>query len=103
MFGPRVGFIKFKADISAKGGGFIPGIVFMRGGAVTILVILRCKGEEFGIITLQPRVPAGKFSFPELPAGMLDGSGNFSGVAVSELRVWFYYLLFSRTHEMCQF
>jgi ADP-sugar diphosphatase len=86
MFGPRVGFIKFKADIVNEEGSFLPGIVFMRGGAVTMLVILECEGEEYGIITLQPRVPTGKFAFPELPAGMLDGSGNFSGVAAAELR-----------------
>mmetsp|Transcript_10490 Transcript_10490/g.15759 ORF Transcript_10490/g.15759 Transcript_10490/m.15759 type:complete len:257 (-) Transcript_10490:113-883(-) len=85
MFGPRVGFIKFKADIYNEENSFLPGIVFMRGGAVTMLVVLECEGEEFGILTLQPRVPTGKFSFPELPAGMLDGSGNFSGVAASEL------------------
>jgi hypothetical protein len=45
MFGPRVGFLKFKADVKDKGGGFVPGIVFMRGGAVTILVILECEGR----------------------------------------------------------
>ena len=43
MFGPRVGFIKFKADIVNEEGSFLPGIVFMRGGAVTMLVILDCE------------------------------------------------------------
>jgi ADP-sugar diphosphatase len=70
MFGPRVGFIKFRADVVNEVGGFLPGIVFMRGGAVTMLVILQCEGEDYSIITLQPRVPAGKFLFPELPAGI---------------------------------
>jgi ADP-sugar diphosphatase len=87
MFGPKkVGFIKFKATITDKDGMFVPGIVFMRGGAVSILVILECEGIEYTIITLQPRVATGNFCFPELPAGMLDGSGNFSGVAADEMR-----------------
>jgi len=42
FFGPRVGFIKFKADIFDDTGKFLPGVVFMRGGAVGILVILSC-------------------------------------------------------------
>jgi len=41
--------------------------------------------EGFTIITLQPRVPVGQFQFPEIPAGMLDHSGDFAGVAAKEL------------------
>jgi hypothetical protein len=44
MFGPRVGFCKFKADVELDG-TFVPGIVFMRGGAVAILVVLVNEGE----------------------------------------------------------
>ena len=86
MFGPNVGFIKFKADVRDREGGFVPGVVFMRGGAVTVLVILECEGEEHVILTVQPRVPIGSFCFPELPAGMLGGSGNFEGTAARELK-----------------
>lgn len=88
MFGqnpPRVGFIKFKADVTDADGKFVPGIVFMRGGAVAMLPILRCEGVEYTVVTVQPRVPTGKFDFVEIPAGMLDGSGNFAGVAAKEL------------------
>jgi len=88
MFGPRVGFVKFKADVTFGGpdGRFVPGIVFMRGGAVAILVVLRVTSDagpdrEFTVLTCQPRVPIGKVAWPEIPAGMLDGDGHFAGVA----------------------
>ena len=47
--------------------------------AVAILVLLECDGEQYTILTRQARVPAGYFRFPEIPAGMLDGSGHFAG------------------------
>ena len=37
------------------------------------------------ILTLQPRIPAGSLSLAELPAGMLDDSGTFSGGAAKEI------------------
>lgn len=85
MFGPKVGFIKFKADVTDKNGKFVPGIVFMRGGSVAILCVLTCEGADYTLLTVQPRVPTGSFAFTEVPAGMLDGSGNFGGVAAKEL------------------
>jgi len=85
MFGPKVGFIKFKADVVDSAGKFIPGIVFMRGGSVGILPVLTCGGKKYAVMTMQPRVPTGSFDFLEIPAGMLDGSGNFAGVAAKEL------------------
>eukprot|EP01043_Picozoa_sp_COSAG02_P015280 COSAG02_NODE_647_length_18944_cov_60.450199_4_plen_964_part_01 len=90
MFGPRVGFVKFKTTAKAQIGHQkvidVPGIVFMRGGAVGILVILECDGIEYTILTRQARVPIGKHDLPEIPAGMLDGSGNFAGVAAEEIQ-----------------
>ena len=90
MFGPRIGFIKFKSRAMLSLGGDegvveVPGIVFMRGGAVGVLVILECEGEEHTILTYQARVPVGTANLPEIPAGMLDGSGNFKGVAADEI------------------
>jgi ADP-sugar diphosphatase len=84
MFGPRVGFVKFKADVFVDDTQ-IPGIVFARGGSVAILVVLQCDGELYTVLTSQPRVPGGKASFREVPAGMLDGEGHFKGVAAKEL------------------
>eukprot|EP00294_Goniomonas_avonlea_P003852 CAMPEP_0114561000 /NCGR_PEP_ID=MMETSP0114-20121206/11768_1 /TAXON_ID=31324 /ORGANISM="Goniomonas sp, Strain m" /LENGTH=263 /DNA_ID=CAMNT_0001746601 /DNA_START=18 /DNA_END=809 /DNA_ORIENTATION=+ len=88
FFGPRVGFIKLKADITNKKGNFCPGICFLRGGAVGVLVILTQQedGQEFTVLTVQPRAPAGKFALCEIPAGMLDDSGNFAGVAAKEIK-----------------
>jgi hypothetical protein len=90
MFGPRIGFIKFKSKALLNLGGSegiveVPGIVFMRGGAVGVLVILECEGEEHTILTYQARVPVAIHNLPEVPAGMLDGSGNFRGVAADEI------------------
>ncbi|KAF7731625.1 hypothetical protein EC973_008794 [Apophysomyces ossiformis] len=85
----KIGFAKFKADVKYRQTNKnAPGIVFMRGGAVSILIILRSKentSEDKVLLTLQPRIPVPSLSFPELPAGMLDGSGNFSGTAAKEI------------------
>ena len=92
MFGPNVGFIKFRSGAKvhvggAKGAVSVPGIVFMRGGAVSVLVILECEGKEYTVLTRQARVPAADSALPEIPAGMLDGSGRFRGVAAEEIAV----------------
>jgi len=87
MFGPvKVGFIKFSAEATDVKGNKLPGIVFMRGGAVAIVLALTCKGVLKTIFTVQPRIATGSASFRETPAGMLDGSGNFGGVAAKELK-----------------
>jgi len=85
MFGPKVGFIKFKAEPKIDGKP-IPGIVFMRGGSVAVLVILKNGEQEFALVVKQPRVSVCLSDLVEIPAGMLDGSGNFAGVAAKELK-----------------
>ncbi|KAG1569569.1 hypothetical protein G6F50_006254 [Rhizopus delemar] len=74
-FGDKIGFVKFKANVQYKETGkSAPGIVFM------------AKDQpDKVILTLQPRIPVPHFAFPELPAGMLDGSGNFTGTAAKEI------------------
>ncbi|CAD6337883.1 unnamed protein product [Miscanthus lutarioriparius] len=86
MFGKRVGFLKFKADIvDEETKTKVPGIVFARGPAVAVLIILESKGETYAVLTEQVRVPVGKFLL-ELPAGMLDDEkGDFVGTAVREV------------------
>lgn len=84
LFGPRVGFIKMKTLPICRGVA-VPGIVFLRGGAVSILVELRCGDARWALCCRQARVPAGSAGFLEIPAGMLDGSGKFAGVAAKEL------------------
>ncbi|KAL0205675.1 hypothetical protein P9112_000982 [Eukaryota sp. TZLM1-RC] len=87
MFGSsKVGFIKFKADCSVDGHR-VPGIVFCRGAAVAILMVLvnASNGEEYCIMTEQCRVPCGKSKFIEIPAGMLE-NGQFKGTAAAEVQ-----------------
>ncbi|XP_020997222.2 nudix hydrolase 14, chloroplastic-like [Arachis duranensis] len=80
MFGKRIGFLKFKADIYKP----VPGIVFARGPAVTVLILLESDGETYAVLTEQARVPTGRIIL-ELPTGMLDDDkGDFVGTAVRE-------------------
>ena len=41
--------------------------------------------DKYVILTHQARVPAGSLSFSELPAGMIDDGGSFSGAAAKEI------------------
>ncbi|XP_058228250.1 nudix hydrolase 14, chloroplastic isoform X2 [Rhododendron vialii] len=86
MFGKHVGFLKFKADVIDKETGKkVPGIVFARGPAVAVLILLESEGETFVVLTEQVRVPVGRLVL-ELPAGMLDDDkGDFVGTAVREV------------------
>ncbi|AQL02386.1 Nudix hydrolase 14 chloroplastic [Zea mays] len=88
MFGKRVGFLKFKADIvDEETKTKVPGIVFARGPAVAVLILLESNGETYAVLTEQVRVPIGKFLL-ELPAGMLDDEkGDFVGTAVREVSI----------------
>ena len=66
----------------------LPGICFLRGNAVAILVALFCDdGRVYSLLTDQPRVPLGMASVLELPAGMLDNDAHsVTGIAVQEMR-----------------
>ncbi|KAJ6823072.1 putative nudix hydrolase 14, chloroplastic [Iris pallida] len=83
MFGRRVGFLKFKADVFDKETGTkIPGIVFARGPAVAVLILLESGGKTYVVLTEQVRVPVGKL----IMAGMLDDDkGDVVGTAVREV------------------
>lgn len=41
--------------------------------------------ERWAVLTVQPRIPAGSLEMVELPAGMIDDSGTFSGAAAKEI------------------
>ncbi|WEW56641.1 hypothetical protein PRK78_002089 [Emydomyces testavorans] len=91
--GDRLGFVKLRADVSNDEGEKLPGSVFLRGGSVGILLILQpndiplgSDAEKRAVLTVQPRIPAGSLAFPEIPAGMLDDSGTFSGGAAKEIQ-----------------
>jgi ADP-sugar diphosphatase len=83
----RVGFVKLKADVTVEGKR-VPGICFLRGMGVGMLVSLLCKDtkQEYCVLVQQPRIPVGEGAMLELPAGMLDDSGTFTGVAAAELK-----------------
>lgn len=62
--------------------------VFLRGGSVGILIILRPttkRQEQWVILTEQPRVPACSLRFVEIPSGMIDKEKNFGGAAAREI------------------
>ena len=77
----RIGFLKLKVNClnEKEGGGniSIPGISFLRGGSVGILIILKCENEEYCLLTEQPRLPIGDFKSLEIPAGMVLYLINF--------------------------
>lgn len=75
----------------------LPGICFLRGNAVTILVTLFCDNDDddddddsqqqYALLVEQPRVPIGQVACLELPAGMMDDqSQSVRGIAVQEIR-----------------
>lgn len=88
-FGENIGFMKMATLVQNDQNEKLPGIVFMRGGSVAILMIIRPLDDEeerFVIMTQQPRIPAGSLSFFEIPAGMIDKAGTFAGAAAQEIK-----------------
>ncbi|CZR63272.1 related to nucleoside diphosphate-sugar hydrolase of the MutT (NUDIX) family [Phialocephala subalpina] len=92
-FGPtRVGFVKLAAEIMNEAKPkpeSLPGVAFLRGGSVAMLMILRpsdSNTERWVIMTEQPRIPAGSLRFLEIPAGMIDSNQTFAGVAAKEIK-----------------
>lgn len=88
----RLGFVKFTAEITNDNGEHLPGAVFMRGGAVAMLLILQpddvpegSEEDKHVLLTVQPRIAAGSLAFAEIPAGMLDDAGSFAGGAAKEI------------------
>lgn len=89
----RLGFLKLQTTVENDQGEWLPGAVFMRGAAVGMLLILQPddvsednEEEKYVILTMQPRIAAGSLSFTEIPAGMLDDMGTFSGGAAKEIK-----------------
>jgi len=83
-FGKNVLFVHLNMTcIDRASGKSLAGIVFLRGSAVTCLVLIRDKatGKLYYAKVKQPRVPVGKWIW-ELPAGMFelraDGEGKMA-------------------------
>lgn len=85
MFGDKVGFIKFVANVTDKDGDKCPGSVFMRGGSVAVLPILRTNFQTYVLLVQMMSVPTASYSLPSLPAGMIDDTGTFSGNMAREI------------------
>jgi len=89
MFGPNVGFVIVNSIIEDRATQRkVPGIVFIRGGSVGVLVLFRdaAEGKTHMVLTSQFRTPAGQ-RLLEIPAGMLDDkTEQFLGVAAKELK-----------------
>lgn len=84
----KLGFVKISADVRNENREYLPGIAFLRGGSVAMLMILRpsdSKTERWVVMTEQARIPAGSLRFMEIPAGMID-KGTFIGAAAKEIK-----------------
>jgi 8-oxo-dGTP pyrophosphatase MutT (NUDIX family) len=66
--------------ITTEDGKSLPNYVFLRGGAVAVLLLINKKM----LLVRQYRVPLQRYIL-ESPAGMLDEEGDFSGVAAKEI------------------
>jgi 8-oxo-dGTP pyrophosphatase MutT (NUDIX family) len=92
FFGKRPGFIFAEANVKDADGRQIPGLAFLRGDSVAVLIEVEERNwlrRQFTatkvVVTKQPRLPAGELGFREIPAGMVT-DGSFSGVAAKELK-----------------
>lgn len=86
----KIGFLMLNAVVrDADDKVSLPGAVLLRGPSVGILALLHPantpKKNLYAILTLQPRIPGATTSIAEIPAGMLDGHGSFTGAAAKEL------------------
>jgi hypothetical protein len=91
-FGKHLGFIKADCIVYSLINGEIgekpiPGITFIRGGAIAILVKVKVieTSKSYFALTNQIRFPVGEYCL-EIVAGTIDeNTGNFSGDAAKEL------------------
>ena len=71
-------FIKLTATATLPDGRPVHGIVLVRGNAVGILVVLRCEGKKYLLLVRQPRFAISEQASLEIPAGILDWTGDYS-------------------------
>ncbi|MCF0225462.1 MAG: NUDIX domain-containing protein [Fibrobacter sp.] len=79
-------FIKLEATAFLPDGRPVHGIVLVRGHAVGVLVVLRCEGKPYLLLVRQPRFAISEQGSLEIPAGILDWTGDFRKVALQELK-----------------
>lgn len=78
-------FIKLTATATLPDGRPVHGIVLVRGNAVGVLVVLLCEGKRYLLLVRQPRFAISETESLEIPAGILDWTGDYRKVALSEL------------------
>jgi ADP-sugar diphosphatase len=81
-------FLYLETIVANKNEKKLPGVVFLRGGSVAILIILRPSDsydERYVVMIEQPRVAAGSLRFMEIPAGILDPTVGFKNPATQKL------------------
>ncbi|MEI7777009.1 MAG: NUDIX domain-containing protein [bacterium] len=78
-------FIKLQAEIFSSEGRKLPGVIFLRGDAVGILVVLEDENKQSHIVLVKGSMPAlGDAFYLQMPAGMTDGQNNIRAVAIRE-------------------
>ncbi len=93
MFGPNIGFLYLTADSSviknkeSEEMQQLPGVTFIRGDAVCCLFVIKnTTNNTYNMVLVeQARVPISQRCL-ETPAGMLDGSNQFGGTMVKEIK-----------------
>ncbi|KAK9451699.1 uncharacterized protein V1518DRAFT_409284 [Limtongia smithiae] len=83
----KLGFLKLDALVENDKGNRLPGIVFLRGQSVSILVLLYPSeqpdtdnledlddSQAQVVLVVQPRVPGATMAMVEIPAGMYDAN-----------------------------
>ena len=83
--GPRVGFLECDVSYinnSIKGNEHF----LLAGGSVSIVLLIQCESLDYDLTLLvrQPRLGSGTLTY-EFPAGMVDDSYDYKGVALREL------------------
>jgi ADP-sugar diphosphatase len=82
----KLGFIYMELLATDKRNGKpVPGVVFLRGGAVAVYLRVVVEGKKYVVLTRQLRAPIGGL-LDEIPAGMMDDNSCFAGVAIKEIQ-----------------
>ena len=81
----KLGFLKLTAKVfDRKTGKPVPGISFIRGDAVAVLIRVIVESTAYFVMCRQLRFPVGGYTL-EAPAGMMDASADISGVMMKEI------------------
>jgi ADP-sugar diphosphatase len=81
----KLGFLYMELTATDKRTNLqVPGVVFLRGNAVAVYLRVVVENKKYVVLTRQMRAPIGTL-VDEIPAGMMDSSSCFTGVAMKEI------------------